>query len=142
MTILSAPRCRLTGRCSLRQQILKYSNAPLSMKDWKMGISVCSLCTKPWGNSQLLTFSVCYHPVEPMNTIPAGHKSQTIKRYVLWDGSHKSWGIRLGVTQLVTEFLSKGIVTYTTVYSVYSREEMSIGSSYVTILNQNSIISS
>lgn len=35
----------------LRQQFLKYVHRLLLEKDWEMGISVCSPCTEPQGDS-------------------------------------------------------------------------------------------
>lgn len=53
----SAPGFRLIGSQTLKQQLLKYGNMPLSGNTEK-GVSVFSLHTEPWGYSQLVVVSL------------------------------------------------------------------------------------
>ena len=62
---------------------------PLSGEVWEMGISVCSLCTEPWGDSQLRTISF-FAAFEPGSTSPIGHPRRDINECILWATDTKS----------------------------------------------------
>ena len=69
----------LIGSWNLRNQLLKCVCRPLSREDWELGISVCSPCTEPWGDSWLRTVSLFATVCGYMNTSPAFHQKQVIK---------------------------------------------------------------
>ena len=58
-----------------------------------MGISIYPLLIELWGDRQVRT--ICYHPVEPVNTSPSGLPEGVMPSGMCHFGdSHKSWGAR------------------------------------------------
>lgn len=63
---ISVPRFGLIGSHTFRQQLLKYTNIPLSREDQGIGVFVCFLFTEPWGDGHFLTVS--FFATIPLNS--------------------------------------------------------------------------